>query len=71
MTTLPNLFSRGDYLLALPMLVLSAFVRRTLTELVQVPGAVSPTFTSSAVGADYSYDRAPACAPRLLVPYTL
>lgn len=43
-----------------PMLVLSAFVRRTLTELVQVPGAVSPTFTSSAVGADYSYDRAPA-----------
>ncbi|MEO6834484.1 MAG: insulinase family protein [Candidatus Tumulicola sp.] len=43
-----------------PMLVLSAFVRRTLAEIAQVPGAVSPTFASSAVGADYSYDRAPA-----------
>lgn len=43
-----------------PMLVLSAFVRRTLDEIAQVPGAVSPTFTSRAVGAEYSYDRAPA-----------
>lgn len=43
-----------------PMLVLSAFVRRTLAEIAQVPGAVSPTFTSRAVGAEYSYDRAPA-----------
>ncbi len=43
-----------------PMLVLSAFVRRTLAEIAQVPGAVSPTITSRAVGAEYSYDRAPA-----------
>jgi predicted Zn-dependent peptidase len=43
-----------------PMLVLSAFVRRTLAEIAQVPGVVSPTFASRAVGADYSYDRAPA-----------
>jgi predicted Zn-dependent peptidase len=43
-----------------PMLVLAAFVRRTLAEIAQVPGVVSPTFASRAVGADYSYDRAPA-----------
>ena len=42
------------------MLVLAAFVRRTLAEIAQVPGVVSPTFASRAVGADYSYDRAPA-----------
>ncbi len=43
-----------------PMLVLAAFVRRTLAEIAQVPGVVSPTFASRAVGADYSYDRMPA-----------
>ncbi len=43
-----------------PMLVLAAFVRRTLAEIAQVPGVVSPTFASRAVGADYSYDRTPA-----------
>ncbi len=43
-----------------PMLVLAAFVRRTLAEIAQVPGVVSPTFASRAVGADYSYDRSPA-----------
>lgn len=42
-----------------PMLVLAAFVRRTLAEIAQVPGVVSPTFASRAVGADYSYDRTP------------
>lgn len=43
-----------------PMLVLAAFIRRTLADLAQVPGVVSPTFASRAVGAEYSYDRAPA-----------
>lgn len=43
-----------------PMLVLAAFVGRTLSELAQVPGTVSPSFTSRAVGAQYAYDRAPA-----------
>jgi predicted Zn-dependent peptidase len=43
-----------------PMLVLAAFIRRTLAEIAEVPGVVSPTFASRAVGADYSYDRAPA-----------
>ena len=43
-----------------PMLVLAAFVRRTLADIAQVPGVVSPTFASRAVGADYSYDRQPA-----------
>jgi predicted Zn-dependent peptidase len=43
-----------------PMLVLSAFLRRTLSDIAQVPGVVSPTFMSRAVGADYAYDRAPA-----------
>jgi predicted Zn-dependent peptidase len=43
-----------------PMLVLAAFVRRTLAEIAQVPGVVSPTFASRAVGADYSYDRTPS-----------
>lgn len=42
------------------MLVLSAFVRRTLAEIAQVPGTVSPSFASRAVGTEYSYDRAPA-----------
>ena len=43
-----------------PMLVLAAFIRRTLAEIAQVPGVVSPTFASRAVGVDYSYDRDPA-----------
>jgi predicted Zn-dependent peptidase len=43
-----------------PMLVLAAFVRRTLADIAQVPGVVSPTFASRSVGAVYAYDRAPA-----------
>ncbi len=43
-----------------PMLVLAAFVRRTLSDIAQVPGVVSPTFASHSVGALYAYDRAPA-----------
>jgi predicted Zn-dependent peptidase len=43
-----------------PMLVLAAFVRRTLSDIAQVPGVVSPTFASRSVGTVYSYDRAPA-----------
>ena len=42
------------------MLVLAAFVRRTLSDIAQVPGVVSPTFASRSVGTVYSYDRAPA-----------
>lgn len=42
-----------------PMLVLAAFVRRTLSDIAQVPGVVSPTFASRSVGAVYAYDRAP------------
>ena len=42
-----------------PMLVLAAFVRRTLSDIAQVPGVVSPTFASRSVGALYAYDRAP------------
>jgi predicted Zn-dependent peptidase len=43
-----------------PMLVLAAFVRRTLSDIAQVPGVVSPTFASRSVGTLYAYDRAPA-----------
>ena len=43
-----------------PMLVLAAFVRRTLSDIAQVPGVVSPTFASRSVGAVYAYDRVPA-----------
>jgi predicted Zn-dependent peptidase len=43
-----------------PMLVLAAFVRRTLSDIAQVPGVVSPTFASRSVGAVYAYDRMPA-----------
>jgi predicted Zn-dependent peptidase len=43
-----------------PMLVLAAFVRRTLSDIAQVPGVVTPTFASRSVGAVYAYDRAPA-----------
>jgi predicted Zn-dependent peptidase len=42
-----------------PMLVLAAFVRRTLSDIAQVPGVVTPTFASRSVGAVYAYDRAP------------
>ncbi|HLX26614.1 MAG TPA: insulinase family protein [Candidatus Cybelea sp.] len=42
------------------MLVLAAFVRRTLSDIAQVPGVVSPTFASRSVGAVYAYDRMPA-----------
>ena len=42
------------------MLVLSAFLQRTLADIAEVPGVVSPTFASHAVGALYQYDRAPA-----------
>lgn len=40
-----------------PMLVLASFMQRTLSELAQVPGVVSTTPTSRAVGAIYQYDR--------------
>ncbi len=40
-----------------PMLVLSSFMQRTLAEIAQVPGVVSNTATSRAVGAMYQYDR--------------
>jgi predicted Zn-dependent peptidase len=43
-----------------PMLVLAAFIRRTLSDIAQVPGVVSPTFASRSVGALYAYDRAPS-----------
>jgi predicted Zn-dependent peptidase len=39
------------------MLVLAAFVQRTLSDMAEVPGVVSPTFASRAVGALYQYDR--------------
>ncbi|HEY2553759.1 MAG TPA: insulinase family protein [Candidatus Cybelea sp.] len=42
-----------------PMLVLAAFLRRTISDIAQVPGVVSPTFASRSVGADYVYDRYP------------
>jgi predicted Zn-dependent peptidase len=42
-----------------PMLVLAAFLRRTIADIAQVPGVVSPTFASRSVGADYVYDRYP------------
>jgi len=46
------------------MLVLTAFVQRTLADVTSVPGVVSPTFASRSVGAVYSYDRVP---PRLVL----
>jgi len=39
------------------MLVLAAFMQRTLSDMAEVPGVVSPTFASRAVGALYQYDR--------------
>ena len=41
-----------------PMLVLAAFMQRTLAEIAQVPGVVSQSVTARAVGAIYQYDRA-------------
>lgn len=43
-----------------PMLVLAAFMHRTLSELAQVPGVVSTNASSDAVGAIYRYDRSNA-----------
>jgi zinc protease len=43
-----------------PMLVLAAFVKRTLTDIAQVPGVVTESLASRAVGAVYTYDRNPA-----------
>jgi predicted Zn-dependent peptidase len=43
-----------------PMLVLSAFLQRTLGDIAQVPGTISPTLASGAVGALYDFNRAPA-----------
>ncbi|MDE2481960.1 MAG: insulinase family protein [bacterium] len=40
------------------MLVLAAFMQRTLADIAQVPGVVNPTLASNAVGAIYQYDRA-------------
>ena len=39
------------------MLVLAAFMQRTLADMAEVPGVVSPTFASRAIGALYQYDR--------------
>ncbi len=38
------------------MLVLAAFLQRTLGDIAQVPGTVTPTLASQAVGATYDYD---------------
>jgi predicted Zn-dependent peptidase len=43
-----------------PMLVLAAFLRRTISDIAQVPGVVTPTFASRSVGAVYVYDRVPS-----------
>ncbi len=39
------------------MLVLATFMQRTLSDMAEVPGVVSPTFASRSVGALYQYDR--------------
>ncbi len=39
-----------------PMLVLAAFMQRTLSDMADVPGVVTPTFASRAVGAVYQYE---------------
>lgn len=43
-----------------PMLVLASFMQRTLGDIAEVPGVVSQTSISRAVGAMYAYDREPA-----------
>jgi predicted Zn-dependent peptidase len=47
----------GDYG---PMLVLSAFLQRTLGDIAEVPGTITPTLASQAVGAEYEFESAPA-----------
>ncbi len=46
----------GDYG---PMLVLSAFLQRTLGDISEVPGTITPTLASQAVGAMYDFDGTP------------
>ncbi|HUN29568.1 MAG TPA: hypothetical protein VMV65_07160 [Alphaproteobacteria bacterium] len=41
-----------------PMLVLAAFMQRTLADMADVPGVVSETYASRAVGAVYQYESA-------------
>lgn len=41
-----------------PMLVLAAFLQRTLGDIAEVPGTITPTPASQAVGAVYDYDSA-------------
>jgi zinc protease len=43
-----------------PMLVLSAFLQRTLGDIAEVPGTISPSLASQAVGTVYDFNRAPA-----------
>jgi predicted Zn-dependent peptidase len=43
-----------------PMLVLTAFVQRTLGDIASVPGVVSQTIATRPVGAVYAYDRTPS-----------
>lgn len=43
-----------------PMLVLAAFLQRTLGDIAEVPGTISPTLASHAVGTVYSFDASPA-----------
>jgi predicted Zn-dependent peptidase len=50
-------FDSNDYG---PMLVLSAFLQRTLGDIAEVPGTITPTLASQAVGAEYEFDTAPA-----------
>jgi zinc protease len=42
-----------------PMLVLAAFLQRTLADVAEVPGTITPTLASQAVGATYAFDRMP------------
>ncbi len=39
-----------------PMLVLAAFLQRTLGDIAEIPGTITPTIASQAVGAMYDYD---------------
>lgn len=41
-----------------PMLVLAAFLQRTLGDIAEVPGTITPTIVSQAVGATYDYESA-------------
>ncbi|HEY9086403.1 MAG TPA: insulinase family protein [Candidatus Tyrphobacter sp.] len=42
-----------------PMLVLAAFLQRTLSDIGEIPGTITPTLASRAVGAEYNFDRVP------------